>query len=218
MLARSGGARTPAFAPGTGVRRRKMTVRWMVIPSNGLATDGEPRAFERRRESGSEEGPLRGPSETRAERGRPAWEVRMRGSGRSCASLHSRHRCLPARKSGVPFLSVPCFGHTKKGGRRTGVGAPGKGKRPVNACPGERACHGRQAQDLQARARRAERSKPGSTQSPVGDLKTTYPFTTHGSRLTTLGPEASEEAYNLMHASSETLGTGGRIVRLRARQ
>ncbi|MCZ6577722.1 MAG: hypothetical protein O6950_15035, partial [Gammaproteobacteria bacterium] len=60
-----------------------MTVRWTVIPSNGLATDGEPRAFERRRESGSEEGPLRGPSETRAERGHPAWEVPMRGAGRS---------------------------------------------------------------------------------------------------------------------------------------
>ncbi len=62
--ARSGGARTPAFAPGTGVRRAKMTVQWTVIPSNGLATDGEPRAFERRGESGSEESALPGPPET----------------------------------------------------------------------------------------------------------------------------------------------------------
>ncbi len=96
MLERSGGARTPAFAPGTGVRRRKMTVQWTVIPSNGLATDGEPRAFERRRESGSEERALGEPSEPTDERGHPACEIYMRGA-----------------ESGVPFLSLPCFGHAK---------------------------------------------------------------------------------------------------------
>ena len=41
-----------------------MRVQWTVIPSNGLATDGEPRAFERSRASGSEESPLPGPPET----------------------------------------------------------------------------------------------------------------------------------------------------------
>ncbi len=111
----------PAFAPGTGVRRAKMTVRWMVIPSNGLATDGEPRAFERRRESGSEDRAWGEPSEPTEERGNPGfWGA----------------------ESGVPFLSVPCFGHAKKGGRRTGVGEPETAKRPVDAWPGERACHG----------------------------------------------------------------------------
>ncbi len=48
--------------------------------------------------------PLRGPSETRAERGNPACGVYMRGA-----------------ESGVPFLSVPFFGHAKKGTRRTGA-------------------------------------------------------------------------------------------------
>ncbi len=104
MLARSGGARTPAFAPGTGVRRTKMTVQWTVIPSNGLATDGAHRAFERSRESGSEERALGEPSEPTDERGHPAWEVPMWGA-----------------ESGVPFLSVPCFGHAKKGTRLTGA-------------------------------------------------------------------------------------------------
>ncbi len=88
MQARSGGARTPAFAPGTGTRAL-----------------GEP-------------------SEPTDERGDPAPVIQVRGAGHSCASLHSRHRYLPARKSGVPFLSVPCFGHAKKGTRRTGVGEP----------------------------------------------------------------------------------------------
>ncbi len=44
--------------------------------------------------------------------------------------------------SGVPFLSVRFFGYAKKGPRRTGVGAPAKAKRPVDAWPGERARHG----------------------------------------------------------------------------
>ncbi len=57
------------------------------------------------------------PSEPTDERGSPGFW----GAGRSCASRHSRHRCLPARTSGVPFLSVPCFGHAKKGTRRTGA-------------------------------------------------------------------------------------------------
>ncbi len=107
--ARSGGARTPAFAPGTGTRAL-----------------GEP-------------------SEPTDERGDPAPVFQVRGA-----------------ESGVPFLSVPFFGHAKKGTRRTGVGEPGKDEGPGDARPGERACHGRQAQDLQARARRAERGKPGS--------------------------------------------------------
>jgi hypothetical protein len=75
-----------------------MTVQWTVIPSTGLATEGEPRAFERSRESGSEESALGEPSEPTDERGDPACGVYMRGA-----------------ESGVPFLSVPFFGHAKKG-------------------------------------------------------------------------------------------------------
>ncbi len=65
MQARSGGARTPAFAPGTGTRAL-----------------GEP-------------------SEPTDERGHPLYFAGV--------------------ESGVPFLSVPFFGHAKKGTRRTGA-------------------------------------------------------------------------------------------------
>ncbi len=42
------------------------------------------------------------------------------------------------------------------------MGEAGKGEGPVNLRPAERACHGGQALDLQARAGKAERRKPDS--------------------------------------------------------
>ncbi len=44
--------------------------------------------------------------------------------------------------------------------RGHGRGEADKGEDPVNLRPAERACHGRQAPDLQARAGKAERRKP----------------------------------------------------------
>ncbi len=48
-----------------------MTVRWTVIPSNGLATDGEPRAFERSRKAGAKKGPFSDPLRQASSEGTP---------------------------------------------------------------------------------------------------------------------------------------------------
>ncbi len=121
-------------------------------PANGLATDGEPRTCKREhgeRSAASPRSPqAQGcawgePSEPTDERGDPGFW----GAGHSCASLgnrsrrcptscvhavvHSRHRCLPARKSGVPFLSVPCFGHAKI--RRPSYGGGCAGNRQASS-------------------------------------------------------------------------------------
>ncbi len=52
------GEGTPAFAPGTGVRRKQMRVQWTVIPSNGLATDGKHRPCKREHGERSVASPL----------------------------------------------------------------------------------------------------------------------------------------------------------------
>ena len=55
-------------------------------------------------------------------------------------------------------LVHPCTSHFPSCG--PGEGEADKGEGPVNLRPAERACHGRQAPDLQARAEKAERRKP----------------------------------------------------------
>jgi hypothetical protein len=55
-----------------------------------------------------------GPAETSAKRGNPAWELPMRGA-----------------ESGVPFLSVPFFGHAKIRNPSYGGGTPVVNNRPL---------------------------------------------------------------------------------------
>ncbi len=104
MLARSGGARTPAFAPGTGTR---------AVGELSELTD---------------------------ERGHPPH--------------------LRAQSPGCLFLRFLALGKQRKEPVVQGWVSRRCAKGPGDPLPGERACHGRQAQDLQARAGRAERSKP----------------------------------------------------------
>ncbi len=90
------------------VGRDQASVRWTLTPVNGRATDGTPQAFERSRDSASEE--RLGPVPKRGEDS----DTQRRSAGRRAPVLQAQHDCL-ARQGFTACLSNKCSVHVWTG-------------------------------------------------------------------------------------------------------